>query len=816
MPVTADSQHYASYSSTQQSPDYGNTGYNRRADPATIQHYPSEYDKAHEQAGPSHVVEHAQSPKRSPSLFRRISATVKSRSSPSMSTIRQNLPPGGSGNASNVRADPMYAAPSATSTSQSSGLHMNPVSRFRKARNAAKDTSRHERDTKTERVVTTEEWRVYGRTGQSNPSTHPPSSAKGQHTSGRWHDANRQHGRSGSEVQWNQANPRQECPQSNTPLARSNTVGTSMARSRTEMYPREGGYYRKYQYSSSERHETESSAQARPDNHSRTGNPPRMGKYGVYASPSTATTRIPNPSQEIWLPRKDGESADRTARRSPTTRVEGWNVQIAPSTVSSVPLSGQNRHTRGSTQARTLNTDSPSLTFVTDHPLSEGAVPSPPDALEAEKAKEFAMNLAKRMSMLLTADDVDVDSNPDSGVTRPSDGLPTSVDDAQVSSPTTSGTATPTRPVAQDESVHPGNEPENSSTSNADTSSPFGTFLSNAREMNNAFVRGTESMWGKLFGKNRGKEKGEAPEETREESALAAQEASKSDVEESEVEGSRDIMLYSPLIPDADSTVELAASEVVTLYGDGSDDARERAYRDELRRRWADGRGFVSFDALSTIEPVQEESDDSEGTQPKAEQEHSATVDNTPLQPTSDAEQASKQSDRPRPRERVVWVPSRTQISVQVLWWGYRIYLPPPVLHVLSNRTIETAKRAALLTAALTWLLENLPIATLPPVLAPAALLLRALVPLLGMIGAFISWGWKATITFDKGNGVVLSATWLLPIVLVPGTWEDNEVPPTPSGIGAESMAAGPPRQDTRSSNDLAGVSTDQRASTSS
>ena len=32
--------------------------------------------------------------------------------------------------------------------------------------------------------------------------------------------------------------------------------------------------------------------------------------------------------------------------------------------------------------------------------------------------------------------------------------------------------------------------------------------------------------------------------------------------------------------------------------------------------------------------------------------------------------------------------------------------------------------------------------------------------------------------SFDRGNGVVLSATWVLPIVLVPGTWEDGEMPP--------------------------------------
>jgi hypothetical protein len=126
-------------------------------------------------------------------------------------------------------------------------------------------------------------------------------------------------------------------------------------------------------------------------------------------------------------------------------------------------------------------------------------------------------------------------------------------------------------------------------------------------------------------------------------------------------------------------------------------------------------------------------------------------------------------------------------------------YLPPPVLVVLNNQSVEAAKRAAILTSALTWLLSNLPLASLPAALAPAALLLRALVPLLGAIGTFISWSWKAVVTFDKGNGVILSATWLLPIVLVPGTWEDDEMPAPPPDVSggrvqSSTITSGPSR----------------------
>lgn len=100
---------------------------------------------------------------------------------------------------------------------------------------------------------------------------------------------------------------------------------------------------------------------------------------------------------------------------------------------------------------------------------------------------------------------------------------------------------------------------------------------------------------------------------------------------------------------------------------------------------------------------------------------------------------------------------------------------------MLNNTTIEAAKRAELLTRALRWLLDNLPTAALPIQFLPVVGLLHYLVPILGAIGTVISWSWRAIGTFDKGYGVVLSATWLLPVVLVPGTWEANEVPSTQS-----------------------------------
>ncbi|KAF8875874.1 hypothetical protein CPB84DRAFT_1853144 [Gymnopilus junonius] len=127
------------------------------------------------------------------------------------------------------------------------------------------------------------------------------------------------------------------------------------------------------------------------------------------------------------------------------------------------------------------------------------------------------------------------------------------------------------------------------------------------------------------------------------------------------------------------------------------------------------------------------------------------------------------------------WVPSTTKLSVQALWWGYRLYLPPPVLAILGDQTLEATKRAAMITTALTWFFNNLPVTSLPAPLQPAALLLQRLAPYLGYIGTFISWSWSTIKSYDVGYGVILSATWLLPVALIPSSWKQNDFPTSPS-----------------------------------
>jgi len=79
-------------------------------------------------------------------------------------------------------------------------------------------------------------------------------------------------------------------------------------------------------------------------------------------------------------------------------------------------------------------------------------------------------------------------------------------------------------------------------------------------------------------------------------------------------------------------------------------------------------------------------------------------------------------------------------------------YLPPPVMAILSDKTLEATKRAAMITTALTWFFNHLPVDALPIAVRPAAILLQRLAPYLGYIGTFIAWSWSTIKSYDLGT----------------------------------------------------------------
>jgi len=213
------------------------------------------------------------------------------------------------------------------------------------------------------------------------------------------------------------------------------------------------------------------------------------------------------------------------------------------------------------------------------------------------------------------------------------------------------------------------------------------------------------------------------------------------------------VVISCPLQPTDDTEVEIAKSDIVSIEtGEEEEEEEEEALeKDEsltegIKKRFLrkdKGKGKATSTEKTDPHPVMGEEVAAEKTDP-----HLITV-----------------------KEVRVWYPSRTKISLETTWWGYRIYLPPPVMRVLSDKSLEAAKRAALITTALSWLVKRIPISMLPPQLKPAVLVVGRIVPSLGYVGGFIAWSWTTVQGFDKGHGVILSATWLLPIALVPGTW---------------------------------------------
>ncbi|KAJ3570623.1 hypothetical protein NP233_g4281 [Leucocoprinus birnbaumii] len=129
-----------------------------------------------------------------------------------------------------------------------------------------------------------------------------------------------------------------------------------------------------------------------------------------------------------------------------------------------------------------------------------------------------------------------------------------------------------------------------------------------------------------------------------------------------------------------------------------------------------------------------------------------------------------------QPGEDAEWVPSTTNISVYATWWGYRLYLPPSAMATLDSVSLKATAQAAMLTGALKWLLNQVPDILVPVQFKAALTLMRRLSPVVGYIGVFVAWSWGRIKRHDKGNGVVLTATWLLPVALIPLAWDAGEI----------------------------------------
>ena len=91
---------------------------------------------------------------------------------------------------------------------------------------------------------------------------------------------------------------------------------------------------------------------------------------------------------------------------------------------------------------------------------------------------------------------------------------------------------------------------------------------------------------------------------------------------------------------------------------------------------------------------------------------------------------------------------------------------------VLSDKSLEAAKRASLIAAALAWFFNNLPVNLFPPHVRPALLLLQRIVPYLGYIATFISWSWGAIKSYDVGRFSVIF--FIVDFLTIPRSWRHS------------------------------------------
>jgi hypothetical protein len=122
----------------------------------------------------------------------------------------------------------------------------------------------------------------------------------------------------------------------------------------------------------------------------------------------------------------------------------------------------------------------------------------------------------------------------------------------------------------------------------------------------------------------------------------------------------------------------------------------------------------------------------------------------------------------------------------------------------LNGMSLKASAQAAMITTALKWALDKIPLMIIPVQFRPAVKMLKKLSPVLGYVGVFIAWSWDRIKSLDEGNGVVLTATWLLPVALLPMAWDAGDIYGPRTAPQEEKDA--PPSDDVKNTEDKNGA----------
>ncbi|KAG9068872.1 hypothetical protein KI688_011161 [Linnemannia hyalina] len=114
--------------------------------------------------------------------------------------------------------------------------------------------------------------------------------------------------------------------------------------------------------------------------------------------------------------------------------------------------------------------------------------------------------------------------------------------------------------------------------------------------------------------------------------------------------------------------------------------------------------------------------------------------------------------------------PPTHMMSAYTYWWGYEIYVP----HKCMDNIERVSNTSQIFFGFLSTTVSAIPG-------------LASLVPIAQIISAWVGYQWAVIKTQDTGKGVVISATWVLPVALASRPWDhcgnEDDAFPTESSL---------------------------------
>jgi hypothetical protein len=198
------------------------------------------------------------------------------------------------------------------------------------------------------------------------------------------------------------------------------------------------------------------------------------------------------------------------------------------------------------------------------------------------------------------------------------------------------------------------------------------SFLSSPKVMNGSLSKGQQSVWSILerlqspVALPAPALKGDEPESALSPSTSAAG----IDYDDDDYDYDSSVMLCSPLIPQRDDLVELAETEYVSFNEAGKVIATQH-YRSPL----------YQVHTVSDLAPHDlQDPDETEAGTAEEPNQGTESVEQEPEEPEPTGFQwpwskkpVAKPVQKKKPKEKRIWVPSTTKISLQTTWWGYRM-----------------------------------------------------------------------------------------------------------------------------------------------